>query len=34
MDRSGLREELYVFPEDAERAREIVKEVVEGRPPE
>ena len=33
-DRSGLREELYVFPEDAERAREIVKEVVEGRPPE
>ena len=34
MDRSGEQEELYVLPEDAERAREIVREVVEGRPPE
>ena len=34
MERSGEREQLYVLPVDAERAREIVREVVEGRPPE
>jgi len=34
MDRSDEREELYVLPEDAERAREIVREVAEGKPPE
>jgi len=34
MDRSGEREELCVLPEDEGRAREIVREVVEGRPPE
>jgi len=32
MVRSGQRGELHVLPEDAERAREIVKEVMEGRP--
>ena len=32
MDRSGECGELYVLPEDGERAREIVREVVEGRP--
>lgn len=34
LDRSGERRELHVLPEDAERAREIVKEVIEARPPE
>lgn len=34
MDRSGQRAALYVLCEDEERAREIVREVVEGRPPE
>lgn len=34
MDRNDQQEELYVLPEDAERAREIVREVVEGLPPE
>lgn len=34
MDRNGQREELYVLPEDAQRAREIVREVAEGQPPE
>jgi hypothetical protein len=34
MDRSGEREELYVLPGDEGRAREIVREVVEGRPQE
>jgi hypothetical protein len=32
MDRSGESGELYVLPEDGKRAREIVREVVEGRP--
>ena len=30
----GEGEQLYVVPADAERAREIVREVMEGRPPE
>jgi hypothetical protein len=30
----SLRAELYVLPEDEKRAREIVREVVEGQPPE
>jgi hypothetical protein len=34
MERSGERQQLYVLPVDAERAREIVREVVEGRPRE
>ena len=34
VERKGLRAELYVLPEDEARAREIVREVVDGRPPE
>jgi hypothetical protein len=33
-DSSGRRTGLYVLPEDEARAREIVREVVEGEPPE
>lgn len=34
LDKNGSREELYVLPEDEERARAIVREVAEGTPPE
>jgi len=34
LDKSEEREELYVLPHDEKAAREIVKEIVEGRPPE
>jgi hypothetical protein len=34
VDRNGQRAALYVLPENEKPAREIVKEVVEGRPPE
>jgi hypothetical protein len=34
LDKNEQRAELYVMPEDEERAREIVHEVVEGHPPE
>ena len=34
VERKGLRAELYVLPGDEARAREIVREVVDGRPPE
>lgn len=34
LDRDELRAELYVLPDDERRAREIVKEVEEGLPPE
>ncbi len=34
VDRNGPQVELYVLPEDEERAREIVREVLEGQPPE
>ena len=34
LDKSELRAELYVMPENEERAQEIVREVVEGHPPE
>jgi hypothetical protein len=34
LDKSEHRAELYVMPEDEERAREVVREVVEGKPPE
>jgi hypothetical protein len=34
LDKTGRREELYVLPEDEPPAREIVREVVEGLPPE
>jgi hypothetical protein len=34
IERKGQRADLYVLPEDEVRAREIVKEVVDGRPPE
>jgi hypothetical protein len=34
LDRNVQREELYVLPEDEERARAIVREVVAGEPPE
>lgn len=34
VDKSGQRAILYVLPEDEKPAREIVKEVVEARPPE
>jgi hypothetical protein len=34
VDQQGTRAKLYVLPDDATRAREIVREVVEGRPPE
>ena len=34
LDRNGARGELFVLPDDEARAREIVKEVVEGRPPD
>jgi hypothetical protein len=33
VDQQGTRARLYVVPEDAKRAREIVREVVEGEPP-
>jgi hypothetical protein len=34
LDKEGTREELFVLPDDEAPAREIVKEVVEGKPPE
>jgi hypothetical protein len=34
LDERGTKAELYVLPHDAARAREIVREVVEGEPPE
>ena len=34
VDQHGARAKLYVLPDDATRAREIVREVVEGQPPE
>jgi hypothetical protein len=34
LENSGQRAELYVLPEEETRAREIVREVVEGQPPE
>jgi hypothetical protein len=34
VDQHGTRAKLYVLPDDATRAREIVREVVEGQPPE
>ena len=34
LEKSGQRAELYVLPEEETRAREIVREVVEGQPPE
>ena len=34
VDKNGTRTELYVLPEDEGRAREIVREVLEGQPPE
>jgi hypothetical protein len=34
VDQVGTRAKLYVLPDDATRAREIVREVVEGQPPE
>ncbi len=34
LEKSGQRAELYVLPEEEAHAREIVREVVEGRPPE
>ena len=34
LDKNGPREELYILPEDEERARAIVREVSEGTPPE
>jgi hypothetical protein len=34
VERNGRRAELYVLPEDEPRAREIVREVMEGQPPE
>ena len=34
VDKNGQRVELYVLPEDEVRAREIIREIVEGRPPD
>lgn len=34
VDQQGSRAKLYVLPHDAARAREIIREVVEGTPPE
>jgi len=34
VDQQGTRSKLYVLPDDATRAREIVREVMEGQPPE
>jgi hypothetical protein len=34
VDKNGTRTALYVLPEDETRAREIVREVVDGAPPE
>jgi hypothetical protein len=34
VEHSGRQAQLYVLPEDEARAREIVREVVEGKPPE
>jgi hypothetical protein len=34
LDQRGSRAKLYVLPDDATRANEIVREVVEGHPPE
>ena len=34
LEKNGFRAELFVLPEDERKARELVKEVVEGRPPE
>jgi hypothetical protein len=34
LDKGEQRDDLYVLPEDEARAREIVKEVTEGQPPE
>jgi hypothetical protein len=33
VDQNGIHAKLYVLPNDARRAREIVREVVEGEPP-
>ena len=33
MDKAGAKAELFVLPEDEVRAREIVREIVEGTPP-
>ncbi len=34
LDKNGGRAELFVLPEDEVRAREIIREVVDGTPPE
>jgi hypothetical protein len=34
VDQHGTHAKLYVLPDDATRAREIVREVVEGQPPD
>src|ERR1051325_5274542 len=34
VDRHGLSQEIYVVPADQSRAREIVREIIEGAPPE
>jgi len=34
MERNGSRARLFVLPEDEAKAGEIVREVVEGKPPE
>jgi len=34
VDRDGSNAAVYVLPEDEDRARELVREVVEGKPPE
>jgi len=34
LDKNGRRADLFVLPEDETRAREIVQEVIEGKPPE
>jgi hypothetical protein len=33
VDQHGTHAKLYVLPDDAARAREIIREVVEGEPP-
>ncbi len=34
VDREGSKAAVYVLPEDESRARDLVREVVEGQPPE
>jgi len=34
IDKIGQREQVYVLPDDEQRAREIVREIAEGHPPE